>query len=119
MTASVAWRRRYPVLVGMAVPAIGPFAHAYWDTQSVGYPIATFLAMYALAVWTSTRRFAAGLTVVAIAGLTAGGVSLRHFADAAPYVIVTTAVMLLVRRLRQPSRVTSTVTAKCAAAGPE
>ncbi len=99
MTAPVAWRRRYPALVGAAVPAIGPFAHAYWDTQSVGYPMATFLAMYALAVWTSTRRFVAGLAIAAIAGLTAGGVSLQHFADAAPYVIVTTAVMLLVRRV--------------------
>jgi signal transduction histidine kinase len=99
MTAPVAMRRRYPALVGTAVPAIGAFVHAYWDASSVGYPIAAFLAMYALAVWTSTRQFAVGVTVVAIAGLTAGGVSVSHVRDAAPYVIVTTAVMVLVRRV--------------------
>jgi signal transduction histidine kinase len=99
MTAPIAWRRRYPALVGAAVPALGAVAHANWDTQSVGYPIATFLAMYALAVWTSTRRFVLGLAVVTAAGLTANGVSLTDLRYAAPYVIVTTAVMLLVRRV--------------------
>jgi signal transduction histidine kinase len=99
ITVPIAWRRRYPAMVGAAVPAIGAVAHAYWDTQSVGYPMATFLAMYALAVWTSNRRFVAGLAVVTAADLAAGGVSLQHFVDAAPYTIVTTAVMLLVRRV--------------------
>lgn len=61
VTASVAFRRRYPTLVGSAVPVFAAVNFALWGgPQVVEYPIANFCALYALAVWTPPRRFAFG-----------------------------------------------------------
>jgi signal transduction histidine kinase len=63
MTAPIAFRRRWPFVVGTLVPVVGAFDHMLWDAQSGAYPLAEFLALYALAVWTSTREFALGTAV--------------------------------------------------------
>jgi signal transduction histidine kinase len=99
-TAAVAVRRRYPLLVGAGVPVGGAFIHAFWNPGSVAYPIATFCTLYALAAWTTPRRFAAGtLLVVAAdpAARAAAGESLHP--PVSLYTVVVVVVMLLVRQV--------------------
>jgi signal transduction histidine kinase len=99
VAGSVAVRRRYPALIGTAVPVFAAVNFMLWHgPQFVGYPIANLCALYALAVWTPERRFAAGLaTIVAVdlAGLASPGGRAVTVAFAA----ITAAVMLLVRRV--------------------
>jgi len=99
ITAPIAVRRRYPMLVGTGVPVLATFDHAFWDAQSAGYPIATFLALYALAVWTRRRQFIAGAALVALAAFGSSALTDGSLIDTAPWVVVTTAIMLLVRRI--------------------
>jgi signal transduction histidine kinase len=69
MTVPIAFRRRWPLAVGIVVPVTGAFGSALWDAQSVAYPVCEFMALYALAVWTSTREFVIGTTVFIAAAL--------------------------------------------------
>jgi signal transduction histidine kinase len=94
MTLPIAVRRRYPLLVGAGVPALGAFAHAFWDPQAIAYPIAEFCALYALAVWTPPRRFLLGTAVFVAAALAPVGGSVE---GGLPFVVVVLVVMLLVR----------------------
>jgi signal transduction histidine kinase len=98
--APVAVRRRYPTVVGTAVPVLSAADHALWNTQFIGYPIATFCTLYALTVWTiPPRRFALCLALLVAAFLgtsLAPGGSLQA---ALPFTVVTVVVMLLVRRV--------------------
>jgi signal transduction histidine kinase len=99
VTASVAVRRRYPALVGTAVPVFATLNYAVWHgPQFVGYPIANLCALYALAVWASPRRFRFGLALILMVdlGASAGSdVSLKSL----QFTVVTAVVMLLVRRV--------------------
>ncbi len=99
VTASVAVRRRYPALVGTAVPVFATLNFAVWHgPQFVGYPIANVCALYALAVWTPPRRFRFGLALILVVdlGASAGSdVSLKTV----QFTVVTAVVMLLVRRV--------------------
>jgi signal transduction histidine kinase len=99
ITAPIAVRRRYPTLVGTGVPVLAALDHDLWDAQFVGYPIATYCALYALTVWTPPRRFALGFALVMVVWL---GFSLRggDFANTGvTFAVVTAIVMLLVRRV--------------------
>jgi len=100
VTASVAVRRRYPTLVGTGVPLFAALNFALWHgPQFVGYPIANFCALYALAVWTPPRRFAFGLALV-LAGFLATSASPDVRLDVAiGFTVVTAVVLLLVRRI--------------------
>jgi signal transduction histidine kinase len=92
--APIAVRRRWPTLVGAGVPALAALDHQLFDAQFVGYPIANFCAMYALAVWTPPRRFALGLVVFAVTNLAVG----RNFGRVGLlWVFASVAAMLLVR----------------------
>lgn len=100
LTAPIAVRRRYPTLVGAGVPALGAFAHAFWTAQFVGYPIANFCAMYALAVWTPVGRFALGLVVFLAATLApVGSDGAAGTEKGLLYVAASVLAMLLVRRI--------------------
>jgi signal transduction histidine kinase len=100
VTASVAVRRRHPALVGTAVPVFAAVNHAIWTgPQFVGYPIANACALYALTVWTPPRRFASGLALVVVAFLATSAAPDGSFRDAVLFTVVTTVVMLLVRRV--------------------
>jgi hypothetical protein len=81
LTMSVAIRRRYPALVGTLVPVFAASQHALaLDPQIIASPVANFCALYALAVWTPTRQFRAGLALVVAADIASGtapGGSLR------------------------------------------
>jgi signal transduction histidine kinase len=99
ITVPIAVRRSYPMLVGTGIPVLATFDHALWDAQSIGYPIATFLALYALAVWTPRRQFIAGSALVALAAFGSSALTNGSLIYTVPWVVVTTAVMLLVRRI--------------------
>jgi signal transduction histidine kinase len=99
MTVPIAFRRRWPLIVGIVVPAVGACVSALWDVQSVAYPVSEFMALYALAVWTSRREFAIGVALfVAAAMLSAllphGGVN-----GSALFAIVGVIAMLLARNI--------------------
>jgi signal transduction histidine kinase len=99
ITAPIAVRRRYPTLVGAGVPVLAALDHDLWDAQSVGYPLATFCALYALAVWTPPRRFGFGFALVMAVWL---GFSLRggEFPnDGVGFAVIAAIVILLVRRV--------------------
>jgi signal transduction histidine kinase len=100
LTAPIAVRRRYPTLVGIAVPLLGAFQYAVGrDPQIVSEPVAIFCALYALAVWTQPRSFAAGLTLVVAADLATSAAPRTNVHSAAPFAAGTAVVMLLVRRV--------------------
>jgi signal transduction histidine kinase len=99
VAGSVALRRRHPALIGTAVPVFAAVNFMLWQgPQFVGYPIANLCALYALAVWTPQRRFAAGLTVIVAVDL-AGLASPAGRATTVAFATITAAVMLLVRRV--------------------
>jgi signal transduction histidine kinase len=100
ITAPIAVRRRYPTLVGTAVPVLGSLQYALGrDPQIVSEPVAIFCALYALAVWTSPLRFALGFALVGAANLAtiAGPNGSVH--KAVPFAVVEAVAMLLVRRV--------------------
>jgi signal transduction histidine kinase len=99
ITVPIAVRRRFPTWIGIAVPAISAVDHGLWNPASIGYPLATFLALYALAVWTSTRLFVMGTVVVATASLASSAIGGASPHDAIPYVVVIVVVMVLIRRV--------------------
>jgi signal transduction histidine kinase len=96
ITLPVAVRRRWPALVGTVVPVLGAIDHFVFDGTSIGYPLANFFALYALAVWPTTRRFIVGVCVFVgatfVASVPAGTV-----AGSAQYLAVVVVVMLFVR----------------------
>jgi signal transduction histidine kinase len=94
--APIAVRRRWPLLVGAGVPALAAVDHKYFDPQFVGYPIATFCAMYALAAWTRPRAFVGGLVVFAAANVAVPGSFDRV---GLLWTLVSIATMLLVRHV--------------------
>jgi signal transduction histidine kinase len=97
--ASIAVRRRYPTLVGTAVPVLATFDHALWNPQFVGYPVANFCALYALTVWTPPRRFVFGLALIVAAILATGAASTGSQHGSGFFIVVMLAVVLLVRRV--------------------
>ena len=98
ITAAIAVRRRYPTLVGTAVPLVAAFDHDLWDPQFVGYPVATFCALYALTAWTPPRRFAFGFALV-VAVYLAASVGDPFPNNGVTFAVVTAVVMLLIRRV--------------------
>jgi signal transduction histidine kinase len=95
----IAVRRRYPALVGTTVPVISAFEHAFWNPQSISYPIATFCALYALAVWTPARSFALGSALIVAADIAPNLPSRGSVHYAVGFAVLEVGVMLLVRRV--------------------
>jgi signal transduction histidine kinase len=100
MTGAIAVRRRYPLLVGVAVPVVESVEFAFWAGPNIlSQAVANFCALYALTVWTPPRRFAAGFALVLTAVLASSvgpGASLKQ---AVGFGMVEGVVMLLVRRV--------------------
>jgi signal transduction histidine kinase len=100
MTASIAFRRRYPMLVGVAVPVVESVEFAFWAGPNIlSQAVANFCALYALTVWTPPRRFAVGFALVLAAVLASSlgpGATLKQ---AVSFALVEGIVMLLVRRV--------------------
>jgi signal transduction histidine kinase len=98
ITVPVAVRRRWPTLVGTAVPALSAIDNFAFNGTSIGYPLANFFALYALAVWSSTRGFIAGVLTLVMVVLGAA-VPAGTVAGSAEYLAVVVIVMLFVRRV--------------------
>jgi signal transduction histidine kinase len=99
-TASIAFRRRFPTLVGIVVPLLYAFELGFWgDPQIIFASIGYFCALYALAVWTSPRRFAIGLAFLAAGFFIASYGPKGSVANTALFSGVTLVVVLLVRRV--------------------
>jgi signal transduction histidine kinase len=100
LTAAIAVRRRYPLLVGVAVPLVQAVEFAFWAGPNIiSQAVANFCALYALTVWTPPRRFALGFALVmtAVVATAAGPKASLH--QAIGFGVVEGAVMLLVRRV--------------------
>jgi signal transduction histidine kinase len=99
MTVPIAYRRRWPVIVGVLVPVAGAFGSALWDGQSIAYPISEFMALYALAVWTSTREFVVGTMVFVTAAMLSGLLPNGGLNGSALFAMVGVISMLLARNI--------------------
>jgi len=100
MTASIAIRRRYPLLVGVAVPVIESVEFAFWAGPNIlSQGVANFCALYALTVWTPPRRFAIGFAIVLAAVLASSLGPGATFKQAFFFGLVEGIVLLLVRRV--------------------
>ena len=100
-TGAVAVRRRWPFGVGVVVSWAFAVQLAFWgDPQIIAASVAYFCALYALAVWTSPRRFLLGVGLLLVSfGLTVAGPTGVTLKSAVPFTVVTLVVMLLVRRV--------------------
>jgi signal transduction histidine kinase len=99
-TGSVAVRRRHPFAVGIVVPVLADVQLALIsDPQVIAAGIAYFCALYALAVWTTTRQFALGLVVVVAGALLASLGPNLTLSGTGLFTCVSVVVMLLVRRV--------------------
>jgi signal transduction histidine kinase len=100
MTGAIAVRRRYPLLVGVAVPVIESAEFAFWAGPNIlSQAVANFCALYALTVWTPSRRFAIGFAVVLAAVLASSAGPGASLKQAVFFGIVEGVVVLLVRRV--------------------
>ena len=100
LAGTVAIRRLYPTLAGVVAQGVMALAFAVWgDTQIFGTSIAWFCALYALTVWSSPRRFAAGAAFGFASNLAAALGSTGSADSSVPFAIVTLFVMVLVRRV--------------------
>ena len=98
LAASVAVRRLYPLLAGVAAQATVAITFAGWgDTEIFGSSIAWFCALYGMTVWTTPRRFAAGAAFVVVSNLAATAGPSGTLDKSVPFTVITLVVMLLVR----------------------
>jgi signal transduction histidine kinase len=99
-TASIAFRRRFPTLVGIVVPLLYSIELGFWgDPQIIAASIGYFCALYALAVWTPPRRFALGLGFLASGFFIASYGPKGSPGNTVLFSVVAFAVILLVRRV--------------------
>jgi signal transduction histidine kinase len=103
VTGSLALRRRFPAAVGIGVQALLVLAQLLSLPLNPTGPPATavpwFCALYALAVWTTGRRFRAGLVFFAVSDLLPGLVHLHVSSNIATFTLVAVISMLLARRV--------------------
>jgi len=102
VSASVAFRRRYPATAGVVAQGLMWLEFSLWHDLTAGaWTVAWFCALYGLAVWASPRRFAAGAALVVATDL--GGVPFPGQGSglnvAVPFAAGTLAVMLIIRRI--------------------
>lgn len=99
MAGTVAARRRYPAAAGIAAVLIAETVALGWKPpNTASFGIAWLCSMYALAVWTSTRVFAIGVTALTLSTL--ASVAIRgEPKGGASFTLVALVAMLLVRRV--------------------
>ena len=100
MTAAIAVRRRYPLLVGVVVPVTESVEFAFWAGPNIlVQAVSNFCALYALTVWTLPRRFAVGFGLVTTAVLASSLGPGANLKQAVFFGLVEGVVMLFVRRV--------------------
>ena len=100
VTGSVAVRRRFPAAVGIGVQALLVVTGLAVRLPAGPITIGWFCALYALAVWTSTRWFIVGVTFFVVSDLAPEVVKGEIFQTAvAPFTAGAVVVMVLLRRV--------------------
>ena len=100
VTAAVAVRRRYPTSVGVTAGFVAVVLSAVWKPPSlISWGIAWLCCMYALAVWAQPRRFAVGLTAIAVVMFASAALPGARARSTVSFGVVMLAVVLLVRRV--------------------
>jgi len=99
MTGPIAFRRRWPLLVGIVVPVTGAFASGLWAAQSVAYPLSEFMALYALAVWTSNRGFVIGTSAFVTAAFLSALLPNGGLAGSLVFATIVVIVLAIVRNV--------------------
>jgi signal transduction histidine kinase len=97
VTGSVAVRRRYPALVGMGVQALLSGSNPFFQLPAGPITIGWFCALYALAVWTTTRLFAVGLVVFVVTDVAPAFVNPGNADTVVAFTAGAVAVMVLLR----------------------
>jgi signal transduction histidine kinase len=67
VTLGVAFRRRYPTIVGVGAGLLAVLMQTVWPSAVLSYAIGWMCDMYGLAVWSAPRRFWLGLGAYAVA----------------------------------------------------
>ena len=98
MAATVAVRRLYPAQAGISAALLANVLALEWKPPSIAtFGIAWMCSIYALAVWTPSRRFLVGVAAVALPTLVAAAIGSGP-SGSVEFTVVTLVVMLLVRR---------------------
>jgi signal transduction histidine kinase len=99
-TASIAFRRRFPTIVGIVVPLLFAIQLGFWgDPQIIFAGIGYFCALYGLAVWTPSRQFALGIAFLLVGFFVASYGPKGNVDNTVMFTAVTIAVIVLVRRV--------------------
>jgi signal transduction histidine kinase len=102
-TLAVAIRRRHPAAAALAAIVSANVGQTFWSSQLTGDAVAWMCDMYALAVWTRWRTFAALMAVYVL-----GDIALWPFgggsASGAGFFILLSSVVILLVRLGIQSR---------------
>ena len=99
LTAGVAVRRRYPFVVGAGAGLWGVVTSTLFPSNLATVLVAWPCDMYALAVWTPTRRFLIGLLAFTVPAVVLLPFSRHGISRGAQFIVISTAVTLLVRRV--------------------
>ena len=99
LTAPIAVRRRYPFAVGVGAGLWGVLSSTLFPANLGTVLIAWPCNMYALAVWTPTRRFVIGMLAFIVPALVLLPFSSHSFSSGMQFLVISTVVMLLVRRV--------------------
>jgi signal transduction histidine kinase len=101
--ATVAVRQAYPTAAGVTAQGLMALDFVTWHNLAAGgWTVAWFCSLYGLAVWSSTRRFIAGVTFVGLTDLLPVGRDANPAnwsATAFGFALGTVAVMLIIRRI--------------------
>ena len=97
VVAGLAFRRTHPVLVSWGTQLLLSLTNPFLPLVAGPVTIAWFCALYAAAVWTSSRWFAASVGMVVIANGWTGLLDFKHPSVGAQFGLVAALVMLLTR----------------------
>jgi signal transduction histidine kinase len=99
MASTVAVRRRYPAATGITAALLADVVAIAWKPpNTVSFGIAWLCSIYALTVWTTSRWFAIGATVLALPSFVSVALT-GEPKGAVSFTVITLVVMLLVRRV--------------------
>ena len=99
-TASIAFRRRFPALIGIVVPLLYAIELGFWgDPQIIAASIGFFCALYGLAVWTQPPQFALGIAFLVAGFFIASYGPKGSVGNTALFTVVTLVAIVLVRRV--------------------
>ena len=97
VTVAVALRRRHPATVGFLAASLAIVAQAVWPSEVTAAAIGWMCDLYAITVWTTTRRFGAFVCFYIAASAASIALNPSGFRGLVFFTTVSTIVMVLVR----------------------